>query len=286
MPAGRAERGLAARARPEAQRSAGRGVQVAAQQRSQQPPAARPARTLAVAERSPRHARAPRARAAPRAPPGASRSARQTCTAPSRSLGARGPGAPVRPRRALSAVPSLPNIGQRCPLTSPADVRDPPRRLPGLVVIEPAVHGDERGFFVETYRRERARAAWGIPDGRALRPGQPLALHARGRARHALPGRRGRRQARALRARADPRRGRRPAPRLADVRAVGGRGARRRDACASCTCRSASRTASACSATSPTCSTSRPPTTTRRSNAGSPATTRTSASSGRCRPRS
>jgi dTDP-4-dehydrorhamnose 3,5-epimerase len=27
-------------------------------------------------------------------------------------------------------------------------------RLPGLVAIEPAVHGDERGFFIETYRRE------------------------------------------------------------------------------------------------------------------------------------
>jgi len=26
-------------------------------------------------------------------------------------------------------------------------------RLPGLVAVEPAVHGDERGFFVETYRR-------------------------------------------------------------------------------------------------------------------------------------
>ena len=25
-------------------------------------------------------------------------------------------------------------------------------RLPGLLVIEPAVHGDDRGFFVETYR--------------------------------------------------------------------------------------------------------------------------------------
>ena len=37
-----------------------------------------------------------------------------------------------------------------------------PCRLPGLTVIEPAVHGDERGFFTETYRR-----AWhesvGIP---------------------------------------------------------------------------------------------------------------------------
>jgi dTDP-4-dehydrorhamnose 3,5-epimerase len=27
-------------------------------------------------------------------------------------------------------------------------------RLPDLVLIEPTVHGDERGFFVETYRRE------------------------------------------------------------------------------------------------------------------------------------
>ncbi len=38
-----------------------------------------------------------------------------------------------------------------------------PLRLPGLVAIEPAVHGDERGFFIETYRR-----AWhaevGIPE--------------------------------------------------------------------------------------------------------------------------
>ncbi len=29
-----------------------------------------------------------------------------------------------------------------------------PTRLPGALVVEPAVHGDERGFFVETYRRE------------------------------------------------------------------------------------------------------------------------------------
>jgi dTDP-4-dehydrorhamnose 3,5-epimerase len=26
--------------------------------------------------------------------------------------------------------------------------------IPGLVVLEPAVHGDERGFFVETYREQ------------------------------------------------------------------------------------------------------------------------------------
>jgi len=36
-------------------------------------------------------------------------------------------------------------------------------RLPGLVAIEPAVHGDERGFFVETYRHEWHAEA-GIPE--------------------------------------------------------------------------------------------------------------------------
>ncbi len=37
-----------------------------------------------------------------------------------------------------------------------------PLRLPGLVAIEPEVHGDERGFFVETYRQEWHAEA-GIP---------------------------------------------------------------------------------------------------------------------------
>jgi dTDP-4-dehydrorhamnose 3,5-epimerase len=31
-------------------------------------------------------------------------------------------------------------------------VRVEPLRIPGLLAIEPDVHGDERGFFVETYR--------------------------------------------------------------------------------------------------------------------------------------
>lgn len=35
-------------------------------------------------------------------------------------------------------------------------------RLAGLAVIEPTVHGDERGFFTETYRQE-SQARWGIP---------------------------------------------------------------------------------------------------------------------------
>jgi dTDP-4-dehydrorhamnose 3,5-epimerase len=35
--------------------------------------------------------------------------------------------------------------------------------IAGLVVIEPAVHGDARGFFMETWNAERFRAA-GLPD--------------------------------------------------------------------------------------------------------------------------
>ena len=38
-----------------------------------------------------------------------------------------------------------------------------PAGLPGLVIIEPDVHGDERGFFSETYR-EQWRAQLGLSD--------------------------------------------------------------------------------------------------------------------------
>jgi dTDP-4-dehydrorhamnose 3,5-epimerase len=34
-----------------------------------------------------------------------------------------------------------------------------PTALPEVLVVEPAVHGDERGFFLETYHRDRYRAA-------------------------------------------------------------------------------------------------------------------------------
>ena len=35
-------------------------------------------------------------------------------------------------------------------------------RIPGLVIIEPKVHGDERGFFMESYSRDRYAEA-GLP---------------------------------------------------------------------------------------------------------------------------
>ncbi|MEM7135846.1 MAG: dTDP-4-dehydrorhamnose 3,5-epimerase [Myxococcota bacterium] len=31
--------------------------------------------------------------------------------------------------------------------------------IPGLIIIDPTVHGDERGFFMETYSRQRYEAA-------------------------------------------------------------------------------------------------------------------------------
>lgn len=42
-------------------------------------------------------------------------------------------------------------------------MRSVPTRLPGPIVVEPVVHGDERGFFSESYRRE-AFAELGIED--------------------------------------------------------------------------------------------------------------------------
>lgn len=42
-------------------------------------------------------------------------------------------------------------------------MRSVPTRLPGPIVVEPVVHGDERGFFSESYRRD-AFAELGIED--------------------------------------------------------------------------------------------------------------------------
>jgi dTDP-4-dehydrorhamnose 3,5-epimerase len=46
-------------------------------------------------------------------------------------------------------------------------MRTIPTRLPGLVALQPVVHGDERGFFCETYRGEWHRAL-GIPEGESF----------------------------------------------------------------------------------------------------------------------
>jgi len=37
-----------------------------------------------------------------------------------------------------------------------------PTRLPGVLIIEPAVFGDERGFFKETFHQQRYQEQAGI----------------------------------------------------------------------------------------------------------------------------
>ena len=53
-----------------------------------------------------------------------------------------------------------------------------PTRLPGVLIIEPDVHRDGRGFFLETYHAEQVSRA---RHRRAVRAGQPLALGRRAR---------------------------------------------------------------------------------------------------------
>ncbi len=48
--------------------------------------------------------------------------------------------------------------------SSSTDMRRLPTRLDGLVLLAPAAHGDERGFFIETWREDAWRAH-GIPSG-------------------------------------------------------------------------------------------------------------------------
>ena len=119
-----------------------------------------------------------------------------------------------------------------------------PTRLDGLVLLAPTVHGDERGFFMETYRAD-AWARHGVPtdfvqdNHSRSRRGTLRGIHFQ---THPGQGKLVR-----VRARARARRRRRPAARLADVRRVGGvelDDVARRTSCGS---RSASGTASACS---------------------------------------
>ena len=92
-------------------------------------------------------------------------------------------------------------------------------RSPACYVVEPERIEDERGFFARTFSTDEF-AAHGLDDAR--RPVQHVVQReGRHAARTALPGRAARRgQARALHARRDLRRGRRPATRLAELPAL------------------------------------------------------------------
>ncbi len=92
--------------------------------------------------------------------------------------------------------------------------------LSGAWVVELELLGDERGCFARTFDAEEF-AARGLNPA-VVQCNTSFNARARHAARHALPGRAARRgQARALRARRDLRRGRRPARRLADATAAG-----------------------------------------------------------------
>ena len=99
----------------------------------------------------------------------------------------------------------------------PATVRSLPTALPGVVLIEPAVHGDERGFFLETYRRSRM-AELGLGED-FVQDNHSRSRHGVVRGMHMQPG-----MAKLVRCArgVDLRRGGGRPPRLDDVRALGG----------------------------------------------------------------
>ena len=199
-------------------------------------------------------------RAAPRRSAGARSPRRRPTTCPSsarrlrrRLPGRAGPGArPRRPPRGRLRASRRPSARCTC-ATRPR--RRPPRRsrsraliadrvdslaarmrrletrLDGPGPARAGVHGDERGFFLETFRAS-GLAELGIDDewvqDNHSRSGQRRA------ARHALPARHG--EARALRARRDPRRGRGHPAGLAELRQLGGRSSSTTSPTASSTC--------------------------------------------------
>ena len=95
-----------------------------------------------------------------------------------------------------------------------------PTDLPEVLILEPRVFGDERGFFMESYNARAFNEAVGY-DVR-FRAGQPLAFSMRRAARAALPAAATRAgQARASDVRTGFRRGRRHAPRQPTLRKMG-----------------------------------------------------------------
>src|SRR5205807_9078919 len=94
----------------------------------------------------------PKARPTPRNPPHAWRTLQRRPRRGGRASARRSASANTRgevARRARRTLTSRP-------------VQAIPTRLAGLVAFEPVRHGDERGFFCETYRRE-----WQAPEGRS-----------------------------------------------------------------------------------------------------------------------
>ena len=130
-----------------------------------------------------------------------------------------------------------------CSSRRPERARSCPTASPGVLVVEPDVHRDGRGFFLETYHAEKYRAR---RHRRPVRAGQPLAVGRAARCAACTCSCAGRRASsiRVDRGRDLRRRRRRPA-RVADLRPVGRRRRCPPTTSSSATCRRASRTASA-----------------------------------------
>ena len=139
-----------------------------------------------------------------------------------------------------------------------------PTELPEVLLIEPQVHGDSRGFFYESFQADAVRRRWHPGH---LRPGQPLALRAGHPPRPPLPGAEGAGKAGPGAPGNGVRRGGGRPARLAALRSLGRRSSSPRGRPASCGSRRGSRTASACSATRRTSSTSAPSSTSPRPSA-------------------
>ena len=90
----------------------------------------------------------------------------------------RAPGGRTHGQERIRPVPAAPARV----VTSGAAMTVTDTPLPGVKVVHPVVHRDDRGFFLETYHARRYAEA-GI--GRDVRAGQPLALGARHAARTA-----------------------------------------------------------------------------------------------------
>jgi dTDP-4-dehydrorhamnose 3,5-epimerase len=56
-------------------------------------------------------------------------------------------------------------------------------KLPGVVIIEPTVFGDHRGFFVESFSEERYKAQAGL-ELACVQDKHPRAIHGVLRGRH------------------------------------------------------------------------------------------------------
>ena len=160
----------------------------------------------------------------------------------------------------------------------PRVLREAVRQEPELMPRAPARRRSTASSCSSPRSTATSAASWSRPIRRdtwaelgverRVRPAQPLALGARHPARPPLPDRAGPGEAGPLPARVDLRRRRRPAPRLAHLRPVGGPRPGRREAPPALRPGSASATASRSSATSPTSPTCSPAPTTRLTEAG------------------